>query len=570
MISGASVIGIGGVKSGTFRVWSRAQDKKIANRKIGVRNATSTNWAAEDSAQADADQPPFPFPMTDRQSLPSAVHDSTQNQRLSTGIPGLDQITEGGLLTGGIYLVAGNPGAGKTILANQAAFAHARNGGRVVYATLLSETHARLLGQVRRLSFFSEAAVGQAIFYLNGLGAVQKDGLDGLLKAIQRMVRDHRADLVVLDGMLHPSQLGVPDLDYKRFIASLQEWIALVGATVLIVTTSAVGGMPAAEQTMVDGMIELTSESREMRRLRTIAIVKYRGSGFSEGRHAYRITADGIDVFPRLEVTLRTPDHHASGAAIHAPTGIPGFDDLLGGGLLEGSATLLLGSAGSGKTTAGLQILTEGARRGERGLFFGFFETPASLLRKGDRLGLDLARHQKEGLVHLEWSDTGEPMLDRTLHHICQLARTKGAKRVVVDGLAGLRMADYPERLSSAFTVFANHLAVDGITLVITDETRELFIRDVSDPTQHVSTLFQNILLLRTVELDAELRRLVSVLKTRDADHDRRLWEFSIGNEGIALTAPFRREARSLMTGNATSDVRTTQTVASEPKQGSS
>lgn len=490
--------------------------------------------------------------------------------KLSTGSPGFDAITNGGLLTGGIYLFAGHPGAGKTILANQVAFAHAKRGGRVVYGTLLSETHARLLAQVRKLSFFQEAAVGKEIFYLNGLRAVQNDGLDGLLKAIQRMVRDHDADLVILDGMLQPGQLGVPDLDFKRFIAQLQEWIGIVGATVIMITTNSGKSLPVAEQTMVDGMIELDTEQRELRRHRTLSVVKYRGSSFNEGRHPYRITGDGLEIFPRFEASVRTSTPYEASGGGHLPFGVPGLDDLLGGGIYGGSSTLLLGSSGSGKTTMGLQFLAAGARRGERGLFFGFFETPGWLLSKGDGLGLELTKLRDEGMVDILWSDTGEPMLDRTLHEITKRAIDGGVKRVCVDGLAGLRMADYPERITSAVTVFANHLAAAGITLVLTDETRELFVRDIADPTQHVTTLFHNILFLRSVELDAELLRLISVMKGRDGHNDRRLWEVVTGPDGIRLSAPFRREARSLMSGSATSDVEALQNIASEPKRGSS
>lgn len=470
--------------------------------------------------------------------------------RVSTGIPGLDSIMDGGFVSGGIYMITGRPGAGKTVLGNQVAFRRVKNGGRVVYATLLAETHGRLISHVKGFTFFDENAVGRDIVYLNGMAPLQAEGLDGLLRGVQRMVRDHRADLLVLDGMLPAAQLGVSELDYKKFVGALQSWVAIVECTVLVLSSGGLGPSTAPEHTMVDGIVELSTESSRMRTMRQLAVTKFRGSAFAEGRHSYLITGNGLEVYRRFETAYGDFDREREQPmAERIPCGIDGLDALFGGGLIKGSTTLLLGSSGAGKTVSSLQYLAHGARAGESVLYFGFYEPPDALMRKGDRLGLDLTGLRKTGRFHIAWRNPAEPLLDRDAHALIEIARQTKATRVVVDGFAGFRTADHPERLSAAFTVVSNLFTREGVTMVVTDETRELFIRDVEVPTQHVSALFHNIVFLRQVELDARLLRLLSVMKMRDSHHDSRLWEIEITDAGVSVTAPFGRHERSLMGG---------------------
>lgn len=474
-------------------------------------------------------------------------------ERLPTGIPGLDDVTHGGLLQGGIFLVMGRPGAGKSIFGNQIAYAHAKRGGRAVYATLLSETHARLLTQIRQLSFFDEHAVGETIVYLNALASLDGGGLDGLLKSVQAMVREQEAELLVLDGLLPPSQLGVDDLAYKKFVAALQSWVGVIGCTVIVLKTGSMDSVPSAEQTMVDGIIELTMEPSRMRMLRRLCVTKLRGSAFLEGKHAYCITDDGMELFPRVEAALPTEDG-AQPQGERVTTGIEGLDPVFGGALVRGSTTLLLGSSGSGKTTACLQLALEGARSGEPSLFYGFFEPADALRRKAERLGHPVAEYEARGLLSFEWRSPSDAILDREAHELLALVREKKIRRLALDGFTGFRSADEQERVSSAFAAVLNVLSRAGVTTFVTDETRELFVRDVHVPTSNVSALFHNLVFLRQVERDAALVQLLGVLKTRDSDHDRRLWELELGAKGLRVLRPFGPSEHGLMRGGGVQD----------------
>src|SRR5882757_3832371 len=253
--------------------------------------------------------------MTEDAQAPSAP------SRIPTGIRGLDQILGGGLWRGGIYVVAGNPGSGKTTIGNQMSFRHVADGGRAVYVTLLSETHARMLFQIETMSFYEPAAVGGALVYLNGFSVIEAEGLEGLLTMVRQAVRDQRAGLLVLDGMVTAGTLAKTGIDYKKFINELQTWVGVVGCTVLFLTSVGNESIAQPENSMVDGIFELQSGRWNLQSTRHLSVAKFRGSAFHEGAHSYLITGDGVAVFPRIERSDRAPRAPAKGGPERASTG---------------------------------------------------------------------------------------------------------------------------------------------------------------------------------------------------------------------------------------------------------
>lgn len=461
--------------------------------------------------------------------------------RVPTGIAGLDSILRGGLFQAGIYIVAGHPGAGKTTLANQACFHHVANGGRALYVTLLAETHGRMLSQLAPMSFFDPSPVGTSLRYINGFTAVESGGLDGLLQLLRNSIREQRADMLVLDGMVTASSLARSDVDYKRFINELQTWVGVVGCTVLFLTSAGAEVAVQPEHTMVDGIFELRSARFGLRTLRELTVTKFRGSAFTEGAHPYLITDDGVVVYPRLEGHLVPPEPRLARAE-EVSSGVSGLDTMLGGGFREGSTTLLLGSSGSGKTILGLQFLAEGVRKGEPSLHFGFFEMPADVIDKADRLGLEFSKHQSGEFLNVLWQPPAERILDALAVDLLSMVKARGIKRLFIDGLVGFKESAMPERLSAFFSLLSRELGGLGVTTLITEETRELFVREIEVPTRGVSAIFHNILFLRQVEMAGELQRLISIMKTRDTAHDRRLHHFEISERGITIGAPFHEK----------------------------
>jgi circadian clock protein KaiC len=282
-------------------------------------------------------------------------------------------------------------------------------------------------------------------------------------------------------------------------------------------------------------------------------VTKLRGSGFLEGSHSYVITGDGMRFYPRVEAQLGAmPGETPPERREDVPTGVPGLDAVLGGALQRGSTTLVIGSSGSGKTVLGLQFLAAGAERGEQGLYFGFFENPSALLYKSERLGLQLGKHVAEGRVELRWQLPVERILDALAHELLEAVVRAGVRRLVIDGLVAFFTASpYPERLSGLFSALTEKLHRMGVTTLLTEETRELFVQEIEAPVPGISGVCENIVFLREVEVDARLHRLLAVLKTRDRGHDGALFEFEITHGGIVVGQPFGPE-RNVLTGVAT------------------
>jgi circadian clock protein KaiC len=455
--------------------------------------------------------------------------------RIPTGIRGLDTILGGGLWKGGIYVVTGHPGAGKTTFGNQMSFRYVADGGRAVYVTLLSETHARMLFQIQSMTFCRPEAVGSSLIYLNGFSTIEAEGLDGLLRMVRQSVRDQRAGLLVLDGMVTAGTLARTGIDYKKFINELQTWVGVVGCTVLFLTSGGTEPIAQPENSMVDGIFELQSRRWNLQCARYLSVAKFRGSAFHEGAHSYLITREGIVVYPRIEESERPPPAVALRSQERASTGDGGLDRVMGGGLRRGTSTLLLGPPGSGKTSAGLQFLGAGLGAGEPAVYFGFVEPPGDILARGETLarGFRDAAEGKRLAVH--WSSPAEALADKLGHEVLDSARKLQAKRVFIDGLFGFRNSGNAERLGAFIEAINNQLAALGATTLISDEISEMPTPVADSLTSTVSAFTDNIVLLQNLNTGLETARLLTVLKTRQSSHDPRCQRYQLDGSGLRV-----------------------------------
>jgi circadian clock protein KaiC len=315
--------------------------------------------------------------------------------RVPTGIVGLDTITRGGFFQGGVYLIVGQPGTGKTILGNQLCFQHLTTGGNVLYITVMAESHTRMFAHLQSQAFFDLAQVGGQLKYFSAFSAFEKEGLDGLSHFLRKEMREQRASLLVLDGLTPLGELAPSSVAFERFLERLQATTqAHNGVTVLLSQPHAQVG--AAAYTMVDGVVELHATLVGSRNVRELTLAKFRGTGFLEGRHGYTITSNGLVVAPQIEAVYPVPHTAAADplagddALSMVDTGVDGLNAMMNGGLPSTSATLVVGAPGTGKTLLGLHFLMAGAKRNERGLFFGFNELPQRLVSKAERIGLPL------------------------------------------------------------------------------------------------------------------------------------------------------------------------------------
>ena len=467
-----------------------------------------------------------------------------------TGIAGLDAVLRGGLVRGGIYLVGGRPGTGKTTLGNHLAYNHARAGGTALFVTVMAEVHDRMLAHLRGFHFLDALPDDAPVPYLNIYDELMTNGLDGVVALLRRLIREHRATLVVVDGARLFEDFAATPHDYRRFTHQLQTQLALLGCTAILLSDNpGLDGNPIG--THVDGILILEDQSHDLRDVRFLHVVKTRGVDCLRGRHSFAITAAGIEVYPRLEAVLTAEPPVAPHRGERVPLGVAGLDDMLRGGLPAGLTTLILGAPGAGKTITGLHFLAEGARRGEAGLFVGFHETPPRLLAKAAGLGLDLGRQVDAGRVHLLWQPPLEVLLDAWAHRVLAAVAAHRARRLFVDGITDVqRLALFPERLPAFLAAFTNELRARDVTVLLAAETNTLISLAVEVPLPAISATVENTILLRYVELRSQLHRLVSILKVRESDYDSAIRAFRITGQGIAVDATFDG-AEAVLTGVA-------------------
>jgi circadian clock protein KaiC len=316
----------------------------------------------------------------------------------------------------------------------------------------------------------------------------------------------------------------------------------------MFLLTSAGEAAISPEHTMVDGMIELSDELYGWRSVRDLHVRKFRGSSYLRGRHAFRITGNGIEVFPRTESLLSEPSRDPAGETRLITSGSAGLDKMVGGGLTAGSTTLVVGPTGSGKTALGLQFLS-GASEAEPGLHFGFFESNARLLTKSDSLGLDIRKLVKDGHVELLWQAPTEDLIDALAETLLAAVRRRKVKRVVIDGLSAFqRLTTSADRIAPFFTALVNELRGMRVTTYATLEVPDLIGPIARAPVSDLSTITENLILLRYVELHSRLYRLISILKMRDNEFDPVLRELLLGKNGIEVGDSFNN-VEALLSG---------------------
>lgn len=469
--------------------------------------------------------------------------------RISTGVPGLDLVLDGGLPAGSVCLVVGSPGTGKTTLGSQIAYHRAAQGDAVVYATLFAESHDRLLARLRSFSFVDPALVGTRVHYVSLADALESGGLDGVLAAVRREVRDRKAGLFVVDGATLLETLAPRPVDYVRFVQGLGAVSGLRACTMLLLSGAApVGIGPIGPHT--DGVVQLDLDSFGARDARTLRVVKFRGTEHLLGRHDLTISSSGMAVYPRLE-SLIGVDREDHIGPDRLSTGVPGLDQMLAGGLLPNTSTMLLGTPGSGKTMLGLHVLARGASVGERGLIATFHEKAPLLIDTAASAGLDLAGPLNDGLLRVLWRAPLELSADAWAWDLLAAVDAHRPTRLLIDGLSDIqRLILMPQRMATYVPALANELRRRGITTIMTVEVDKYVGTDLSAPIPAASATMDNGILLRHVEIRSRIYRLVSILKTRQSTPDSSIREFVIGPDGIQVGKVFDG-AVALLTGAA-------------------
>ena len=465
------------------------------------------------------------------------IHETKTSTRsnVETGVPGLDEILGGGLVRGGVYLLEGMAGAGKTILSSQIGFHRVSQGDRVLYMTLIAESHDKLLGHLKGLSFFDENAVAQQMLFVSGYHELMQDGLDGFLKLIASSIYDYRPSLMIIDGFRSAREFSETELSLSKFIHELNALVAAMDCTTLLLAPLS-GNEPHPEHTLVDGLIELNRYSDGMRRAREIEVHKMRARNHLMGKHFFRIAESGLLMFPRLE-SHGTSQPGPVDLKNRLGFGLPHLDGLLGGGFAQGSTTTLIGPSGAGKTLLCLQFLAAGVARGERCLYLGFYEGPQRLVGKAEAVSIALTEAFESGQLQIQWQPAIELAVDELAARALATVKKIGATRIVIDGVEGFRdSALRTERFGLFLNALLHQLREAAVTTLLTEEL-PLYADPGHAKGVRVSALTENLVLLRYAETDTGLRRMISVVKQRESAHDTSLRELVISSDGIDVIA---------------------------------
>lgn len=468
-------------------------------------------------------------------------------ERVSSGIPGVDIILSGGFLKGGLYIIQGPPGTGKTTFGNQVCFHHVASGGRALYVTLLAEYHARMMQHLSVMGFFDQSKIPDQLTYLNGLSILEADGLKGLVAQLRREITRQNISILVLDGIVSAKRMSKDEQAFNQFVHELQAVAIATGCTMFMLA-SAHGERVTPEHTMVDGIIELTDQLIGWSAESFLQVIKLRGSAFLRGRHAFKITSDGISVHPRIEALLARPSRPDQGGTGRVLSGVEQLDVMLGGGLPEASTSMVMGPSGTGKTTLGLQFLSR-CTETEPGLLFGFYETPARLDAKVTQVCPSLRGLLDKGIVEVRWQPPTDDLLDAHGERLLRTVQSRGVRRLFIDGAGAMLMVAgaEPGRLGNFLTALMNEMRVRGVTTLYTLEVPDLMGPVIRSPIGDLSSLAENLILLRFVEVSSRLYRLLSLLKVRDSDFDLTLHEYTTSSQGL-LIEPSSDSAEQIMT----------------------
>lgn len=456
--------------------------------------------------------------------------------RILTGNTQLDSILGGGLPRGSLVVIAGQPGTGKTILAQQICFANASSDHRALYYTTLSEPHSKLVRHLEGFDFFDRDKLGVTVEF-NHLAALAREGdLDVAVGEVVRHSFDISPSVVVIDStkalheaMEHPEHFRAIVYDLASRIAHTDSVLIFAGEYTLEDVAS------APEFAVADAIIFLSNESTGALDQRQLRVLKLRGSDYLSGTHQFRITASGTIVYPRQEV-LRAPLPEPTGARVS--TGAPGLDVMIGGGIPATTVTLVAGPSGGGKTVLGMHFVADGLAKGEHCLYVSLQESEEQLVAKAGAFGWDFAGARARGDLVVSHFEPVELSLDRLAAEVTKLVGPD-VRRIVVDSMGELEHAAhgsdrFPDYLWSLMSV----LRSKGATILVTSETAAFF-GPTFELARGLSFVVDNVLLLRYTELESEIKRALSVVKMRESDHVKSLVEFEIGSKGAVVKGKF-------------------------------
>lgn len=453
--------------------------------------------------------------------------------KIPTGCAGLDEVLRGGIPANTITVLMGAPGTGKSILAEQLAFANATEKAPALYLTTLSEPLEKFIVHGQSHSFFEPDKVGETVFY-EDLGLMLRTaGVEKLPDIVGDLFQEHRPKFIFIDSFKAITELLSTSRDRRTVIYDLATLLSSYQCTSFLIGEYAqemLTDLP--EFAIADVVIQLMKYATNVREQRFLRVEKLRGSSSIPGMHAFSISTDGIQVYPRLLTPPMAPTYSARIERV--ATGILNLDEMIAEGFWRGSTTLLAGPTGSGKTIVGLHFIAHGARNGEPGLYVGFQENPVQIARIMSSLGW--APENLPGSANFDflYHSPVELQLDTITSELFRRVQEGKIRRIVIDALGDLERSSIDrQRFSDFIYALTQWFAAQNVTCLMTYELTNLFeVHGISD--QEVSNMADNVILLRFTP-GPQLRRTLRIIKTRGSEHDSNERQLQITNKGVIV-----------------------------------
>jgi len=475
----------------------------------------------------------------------------TQTVRRSTGLPGLDEVLHGGLIPERAYLVRGGPGTGKTTLGLHFLIAGVAAGEKALLITLeSSEAQLRDDAASQGLDLqgieFLDLSPTRDFFAENrsydifSAADVERDPTTRLIVDTVARLRPTR---VFVDAVTTLRYLAPDAFQFRKQARSFVRYLVENGATVLM-SSEPTASLPDDDlRFMSDGIVQLDVSPVHGVMRRSLFVTKFRGSDFEGGAHSIRLTGRGMEVYPRLVPVA----HERTFEAETIPFGLSTLDRMVGGGLERGTITIISGPSGVGKTTLGMRFMQEASSRGERAVMYAFEEQLDTLLHRCRAVGMGVQEVMDGGTLSVV---PVEPLRFSPGEFALRVRREveeKGARVVMIDGIAGYRITLAGDDLVSHLHALGRYLKNMGVTVLLVNEM-ETITGDFQATGVGLSYLCDNLIFLRYLEMDGEMRKAVGVLKKRVGDFEKTLREFEITGAGIRVGEPLDG-VRGVLTG---------------------
>lgn len=453
--------------------------------------------------------------------------------RVPTGVTALDNILQGGFPEGATILLVGRPGSGKTILAHQMMFHNAADDFTSIYLTTLAEPQVKVMKFQQEFSFFDYDKLQKSVIYQDLGYYLRKAGPLKALTVIDELLKKHQPKLIVIDTLKTIADMVPSFQEFREFILDLSVRLATWNCTAVLLGEYLEEDIEIRpESALADGIVLLSGMEERKRQKRFLRILKMRGTAHCGGEISFKISRDGIQLFPRLNPEVGVQNYQYSTERLS--TGLSNIDELMGGGIPRGTVTMISGAAGTGKTILALHFIHDGLKDGEPALYVTFEGNPCQIIHTASRFGMDFQHFYDNGSLQFLHVSPMELDVDEHLYRIQEIVRNSSIKRLVIDSISSFEIGMVDKiKYTDYIWALTDYFRMLGVTVYLTHELQQ---GNISELTKHgISYVADNILLLCYIEMDFQIKRVLRIVKMRASKHDSGFHELRIENDIINL-----------------------------------